>query len=507
MGDTCLLFFCLIPFRLLRSKGKRWLTINDGITELLDLSDDDSEIIDSHTEGHTKYVTLQKKLIPKYCPYCHSRLHSKGTFQRHPNNPVLQDGYELKLTLIGRRWECPNKDICNYSETDEFNFIEANKKNTKIVPLMVINEMKDLHLSCRQVAARFNVSDTYVHEIFMRYVSLPRLPLTSCISIDEVYVNIAPEFKYALVIMDFPTSTILDILPSRREKTTAQYFMSIPKKERDGVRYLICDMYNPYINYTQRYFHDSIAIVDSFHVLQWLENLIGRYINDVKKRYQDRDRKVLEDRSYTHNHDFETQKDSQEVYILKNAKWVLLMRKDRIKYSGRHYNHFLNQYLDAYDWQKMFLSLDPAFDKIRFYKDMYEEFNSSWVNDKDEASEHLEELINVYSNCDIKIFREFSNLLSHYHDQIINSFTFVSGAEALSNSETLRRLSNGPMESFNNNPSSLRTQSHGVKNFEYTRNRILWAMRDNPPVHIVPKTAEDVHTYTQKKRGSYNRTK
>ena len=68
----------------------------------------------------------------------------------------------------------------------------------------------------------------------------------------------------------------------------------------------------------------------------------------------------------------------------------------------------------------------------------------------------------------------------------------------------LRRLSNGPMESFNNIPSALRRQSHGIRNFEFARNRILWAIRDDAPINIVPLSDSEIHK-TEKKRGPYKK--
>ena len=92
---------------------------------------------------------------------------------------------------------------------------------------MIVKEMKDINLSCRQIAARFNVSDTYVHNTFMQYVDLPRLPLTDAISIDEVFLNIDNASKYAVVIMDYNTETILDIVQSRRKENMHAYWMSM----------------------------------------------------------------------------------------------------------------------------------------------------------------------------------------------------------------------------------------------------------------------------------------
>lgn len=239
--------------------------MNDDIIIALDLVDDESSVTDFHVVKNIKFITLEKNLTSKFCPVCHCRLHSKGKFTRHPNNPVLQDGYKLDVTLIGRRWFCSNPD-CDYTENDEFPFIEPRKRNTKIVPLLIVYALKDIHLTCREVAIMFNTSDTYVHNTFMHLICPKRKPLPSIISIDEVYLNTSPTCKYALVILDWKTKEVIDLLPSRRKNYTEKYFLNIPKKERDNVKFLICDMYNPYINYTTndfiQFFRSTCHIVD-----------------------------------------------------------------------------------------------------------------------------------------------------------------------------------------------------------------------------------------------------
>ena len=66
----------------------------------------------------------------------------------------------------------------------------------------------------------------------------------------EVFLDTSYKRKYALVIMDFLTKDILDIVESRRKDYTQRYYLSIPKQERDKVKYWCYDMYNPCINYT-----------------------------------------------------------------------------------------------------------------------------------------------------------------------------------------------------------------------------------------------------------------
>ena len=501
-GFIALLFSIMNAVNIFNRK-EVFYTKND-ITDWLDINDKESEIVDSGITGNIKYITVRKKLTEKYCPLCGSRMHSHGQFTRHPNNQVLADGYIVKLTVIGRNWECSNDD-CSYTCRDEFPFLDKNKKNTKIMPLLIINAMKDLHLTCRQVAERFNVSDTYVHDIFTAYVDLPRLPLTEFISIDEVYVNMAPDMKYALIIMDFTSGTILDILPSRRKQYTEEYFYHIPLEERDKVKYLICDMYNPYINYTVSFFHNAQAVVDSFHVVQWLLRLINNYINDVKKKYQARDRKKLTEDNKQRNREFEKQKDSKEVYILKHAKWVLLQNAENDQYYPPRFNNFLGRVMDTISWKTEFMKLDSSFSEIKLEKDLYEDFNSHYLNDPENARKALDELIEFYAQSDLEIFRKFSRLLKNYHDQIINSFVALPVSSNEKYPSRLRRLSNGPMESFNNKPSQLRTDSHGISNFDFYRNRILWSLRDDASILAVPKPAKLVKSYPGKKRGKYNK--
>lgn len=73
--------------------------------------------------------------------------------------------------------------------------------------------------------------------------------------------------------------------------------------------------------------------------------------------------------------------------------------------------------------------------------------------------------------------------------------------------EYYARLSNGPMESFNRKPKDLKRESRGFSDFNYTRNRILWATRDNPSVRGIPKSKDEIKKNKGKKRGSYNKKK
>ena len=94
-------------------------------------------------------------------------------------------------------------------------------------------------------------------------------------------------------------------------------------------------------------------------------------------------------------------------------------------------------------------------------------------------------------------------------EPIVNSFIKVKvyRKSARNEQEYYARLSNGPMESFNRKPKDLKRESRGFSDFNYTRNRILWATRDNPSVRGIPKPKDEIKKNKGKKRGSYNKKK
>ena len=87
---------------------------------------------------------------------------------------------------------CPH-----YSEAfnDSFPFLNRYSHCTNLLPLLVLESMRDLNASTAAIARRFNLSDTQVHNIFSAYVDLKRLPLPEILCVDEVYMKISEKEK------------------------------------------------------------------------------------------------------------------------------------------------------------------------------------------------------------------------------------------------------------------------------------------------------------------------
>lgn len=480
------------------------LTMSNDIIEFLEIKDEGLIVTGIDIEFSTKFIYLEKQLKPVFCPNCSHRMYSKGCSIRTIKHPILQDGYQLILKAKQRRWICQN-ETCSHQCNDSFSFVGKHKQTTNFVPYMIINELKDLNNSVKAVAKRFNLSDTTIRTYFLQYLDIPRSPLPKYLSVDEVFLDLDDEHKYVLVLLDFETNEIIDLVESRRDKDTRKYFYSIPLEERRKVEFLICDMYNPYINFSVTFFRNAKVIIDSFHVVSWLVNKLNLYINLVKKKQLECDHTRLKEKNANTNKGYQTIVESNEVYILKKYKWALLKNNENIHYnSSSFYDRKLCRYVNTYEIIDLFLAIDPHFPELRYLKELYVDFNTRNKGNSDGAKLELLELIQLYEKSKESIFIEFSQLLRKHYNEIIQSFEIIRQVDQ-NGFEIVRRLSNGPIESFNRKPKDYKRNSRGVSNFTFTRLRILFSTRKHVPILGTPKPINKVLLSTGQKRGPYKK--
>lgn len=450
--------------------------MND-ITDLLNLEDKALQITDITVTDGIKTVTLETAPIAHYCPICGFKMHSKGTKTRTVNHPILQDTYRLVLKLKQRRWRCTNP-VCRYDEAETFKFVNKYRRNSNAADLLIVDAFRDLSNTAVSIAKKFHTTDTHALDVFDKYVKMERLPLSDAVSIDEVYLDMDNYCKYVLVLQEFHTGQTIDLVRSRRDNVTEPYFSNIPFSERKDVKYLITDMYNPYLAYTQKYFPNAVSVVDSFHVIQWITHSLDMFLRQLLREYKMRDQLLQEKKSLETGRPVSLPR-SDEVYLLQNYKWILLGNRQSLVYhEGLRMDKHFRYYMNTYDYERMFLDLHPNLREYRELKELYVQFNSRNAGNPSAAEKELNELIEYYLNCGHQIFREFGLLLKKYHDPIINSFVMVEriGPNGIYDS----RLSNGPIESLNRKAKDLKRSGRGYRNFEHLRNRFLFSTRLAP---------------------------
>lgn len=463
--------------------------MQDDIIKLLDIKDSTIKILSLVERKNEKIITLEKELCFHYCNACSARMYSKGIYVRTINHPILQNGFRLTFKVRQRRWKCSNPD-CSEIETDSFSFIDKHKRNTNLTDYLIVQAFKNSAESAASIAKRFSVSDTYAINTFARYVDMPRRQLTEIISVDEVHLGISKQCNYALVIQDFITGEPLDMVVNRREEYTFPYFASIPLNERKRVKYIITDMYRPYIAYVEKYMPNAIPAVDAFHVIQMINRHLLNYIRQIQRRLDWRDRNLHEKREqefgrrlpFTHSKDY---------LLLKKYHWLLLKNRDSIKYySEPRLNKQFNRMMNTYDYEEWLFKIDPNLREMRYLKEQYISFNKKYVGDPQGARRALLDLISVYKNSPFSLFHEVAETLENFFDPIITSFILIK--KTGKNGTYDSRLSNGAIESLNRIPKDMKRIARGYRNFEHIRNRFLFSQRKNAAILSVPKDLDFV---------------
>ena len=231
-----------------------------------------------------------------------------------------------------------------------------------------------------------------------------------------------------------------------RTNVTEPYFVSIPPDERNHVKYLISDMYNPYISYVEKYFPNAVPVVDSFHVIQWITRSIDNYIRQLIKKFRQRDREYQERLSYEQQRPVSLPL-SDEVYLLQKYRWLILANQSNIRYHSdpRMDSHF-RVLMNTYDYENALFRIDPNLRDYRDLKEKYIQFNSRNSGNPLQAKTEFEELIREFKKSQFEIFRDFASLLEKFEDPIINSFIMV---EKIGNGKIYNaRLSNETVSSF-----------------------------------------------------------
>lgn len=149
---------------------------------------------------------------------------------------------------------------------------------------------------------------------------------------------------------------------------------------------------------------------------------INKYIYQVKKRYQERDRERLMEHNEYYSTDQKSSQLSLEVYLLNNYKWILLKSQKSIS-SLYTRNSYTGKWHTTYEYVKMFLDLDKNFSLIRDLKERYIAFNDSFPKDVETATRELEGLINLYEDCSLAMFREFAGILKSHKQSTGNMST------------------------------------------------------------------------------------
>lgn len=389
-------------------------------------------------------VTLIGTVKKVKCPKCNkytSSVHDKLKPIRLKFNKVAEQ--ECTIVLIKRRFICHN---CNIKIVEDLNINGSKKTVSNRLEIKIRQDLLKPNFNIKQIAEDNNVSQDKVRSILKESMSdypdyLKTLP--EIISFDEFKADTSYG-KCAFVINNPMKKKILDVLPSRKKDYLISYFTHV--ENRNNVKYVISDMYEPYLIVTKVMFKNAKYVVDRFHYVTYIMDAL----DDIRIRLQ---------KEYGYN--------SKEYRTLKNKKNVSLLRirygDERIKWyvytkryeKGGYVYKLPKTILD--DMLSISDELNRGYELKELFLDLVA--NSDYKN----AEKDLHVWIDLCRESKIPEFIEASKTIENWLPYIVNSFID-------------KRFTNGFTEGLNNKIKVIKRNAYGYKNFEFFRLRLLYIL-------------------------------
>lgn len=386
---------------------------NHCINNLLNIEDVIVKKV-SHADDFIK-IYLETRPSEHICPCCGA---STKKIHDYRYQTIKDLPFQLKhcyLVLRKRRYVCS----CGKRFYEKYTFLPRYFQRTPRLTAFIASALHDSQ-SIKSVASKANVSTATVNRI-LDTISYPRQKFSTVLSIDEFKGN-ASTGKYQCILVDPIKHKVLDILPDRTQNHLVSYFYSIPKKERYGVKYFVCDMWQPYIELAQIYFPNAKIIIDRYHFIRqvtWAIESVRKQLQKTMpanlRKYYKRSRSLILKRYH---------KLTPEQ---KQACDLMLLYNDDLRKA-----HFLKE--KFYE-----LCQNPKYSEQR--RDFFD-----WIKSAESSG------LVPFVKC-AKTYRNWSK-------EILNAFKYS-------------HITNGPTEGFNNKIKVLKRSSYGIRVFKRFRTRIL----------------------------------
>lgn len=421
------------------------MTMNEAdqlLLNLLNLKSSEIESIKvSVTDGITVYTVTLKYPDDRTCLCGFPSMISKGYYTKEIKLFHMAFQKSKVLLRIPRLW-CP---VCRTSASEPRYLAPRNQSVSYQIVQQVMDLLKNPRMTFKECASIVGISATTVVRIFDKHCHITRNTFPEAVCIDEVYCPLTDmdDSKYICMFYDFYRHTVVDVLPSRQKRYLDHYLEPLQHSgELANVKFIVMDCHDAYRRIAHRYMKAAAVCADSFHLIKQLNDSFSKLRVRIMKKYDS---------------------NSVEYYLLKRWKNLLMDRHMDMNNKGK-YNKKLGEIINYEGLRNRMLEIDNELGNAWYLKEKYCIFNETAKYEN--AAEQLQAITEEFVNTDIPEYRAFTNTIINWRKEIVNSFQLYNG----------RRLNNGVAESLNNTVATLIYNTHGMRNSERRRKRIMYAL-------------------------------
>ena len=226
----------------------------------------------------------------EFCPLC-GCINENTIIKKGTRKSLIKINKHAELTsylnLTKQRYKCKNCNRKFYATTNE---VDYRCHISKQVKLAVLNLAKETISKCL-IAKLNNVSDNTVQSVFDTVFyndTVYKDFLPNAICIDEFTFK---KKTYAFNICNAKSGKTIDLVLDRTTNNLDKYFSHYTEKARKMVKFVVMDMYSPYIDLIKKWFPNARIIIDLFHIVQLLTKSLNKTrINVMNENKEDRNK-------------------------------------------------------------------------------------------------------------------------------------------------------------------------------------------------------------------------
>jgi transposase len=337
------------------------------------------KITDQSVHGETGDSALVR-MVPdlRYHPVCHqcgssaTTVHSQG-HRRHVRDLNLATA-QVWLDVEYRKIWC---DSCDGVRVEQLSFADASKRVTHrlaryihgLCKVMTVQDVADhLELNPKTVKA---IDKSFLEKSFAQTDGRD----LHVLAMDEIALR--KGHNYMTVVMDYFSGRIVWMGENRDKETLDRFFAELTAKQKQGIKAVAIDMWEPFINRVKHHCPNAQIVFDFFHVVQAFGKVIDAVRREEYLKATDQEKKVLKGSRYLLLKNEENLTDDQQnrleqVLSLNEVLSILYVLRAQLKmvyyYSDRR---TVKKILD--DWCRMAETIDhPAvrrfIRRLRFFE-------------------------------------------------------------------------------------------------------------------------------------------
>ena len=390
-------------------------------------------------ETQTGFIyEVEEEYKQRICPFCNHEflhIHSYKWINQKLSTTI---GVKETLRIKRIRYKCPK---CGRTHTFNLEGVSRGNVISDFVKTSIKMEFFEIQ-SFKTIAKRYDVSLKKVINIFDEYARyVPRRTLPEYLCIDEKHFEGDTNGKYCVVLSDFFSGEVIDVLENRQMPYLIEYFEEIPFKERENVKVFISDMYEGYSTIKNRFFPKATFVIDLFHVIKALTTSVN------KIRIRTYNQFAIDD--------------TLERHFLKTNWRYFLMDQYKIcknEYHSKKFDVYVPYGEIILRCLKMNIAFWDGYDVLQelLHYNKYE----TWT----EANKFMDRIIAKLNSSGDELLIKVSDTYRKWKVGIING---------LARNQTNRRYSNAIAENNNSHIQRIIDIAYGYQNFARFRARVM----------------------------------